>query len=126
MLRKTLSAAMVLSFLLASCASHTVIKSYPAGANAYIDNVKIGVTPLEYSDYAVAGTEKVLRLEKEGYKPLETVITKDRFQPLPCVGTVLCLFPIVWIYGYPEEQTFELEKLPGNGGSGAPAATIYF
>lgn len=124
MLRKAISVLLALSFLLASCASHTVIKSCPEGAEVYLDNIKKGVTPLEYSDFAVTGTEKNLRLEKEGYKPLETIITKDKFQILPCIGTIFCLFPIVWIYGYPEEQTFELEKLPDKNGSGASTSTI--
>jgi hypothetical protein len=124
MLRKAISVLLALSFLLASCASHMVIKSCPDGAEVYLDNIKKGVTPLEYSDFAVAGTEKSLRLEKEGYKPLETIIMKDKFKVLPCIGTVFCFFPIAWVFGYPEEQTFELEKLPDEKGSGVSTSTI--
>ncbi len=111
MFRKTVSLLLVVSILLAGCASRTIIKSCPAGANVYIDNRQMGVTPLEYSDYGVAGTEKNLRLEKEGYKPFQTVMTKDKFQVLPFIGTLFCLFPFAWIFGYPEEQTYDLEKL---------------
>ncbi len=124
MIRKAVSVMLAVSFLLTSCASHTVINSCPSGADVYVNNIKAGVTPLEYSDYAVAGTETSLRLEKEGYKPLETILTKDKFQVLPCIGTIFCLFPVVWIFGYPQEQTFELEELPDGNGSGAPISII--
>ena len=43
----------VLSFFVVSCASKTVIKSRPEGAEVYIDNVRKGVTPLPYSDTAI-------------------------------------------------------------------------
>lgn len=111
MRRKAVSILLALSLLPAGCASTTLIKSFPEGAAVCIDDSYAGVTPLEYSDFAVAGAEKKITLEKEGYKRLETVIAKDKFQVLPCIGTVFCLFPVVWVYGYPEEQTFELEKI---------------
>ncbi|NTW07435.1 MAG: PEGA domain-containing protein [Syntrophaceae bacterium] len=97
-------------FLCVGCASTTTIKSRPDGANVYIDNVKAGVTPLAYSDTAIAGSTKALKLKKDGYMPLETVIRKSEFQIGPCIGGLLVLFPFVWILGYPESYEFELEK----------------
>ena len=123
MLRKAISILLVM-ILLGGCVSRTLIKSFPEGATVFIDSINEGVTPLVYSDMAVTGTEKKLRLEKEGYKPLETEITKDKFQVLPCIGTVLCIFPVVWLFGYPEEQTFKLEKLPDKPGVSASAPVI--
>jgi hypothetical protein len=99
-------------FLFMGCASTTNIKSRPEGAEVFVDNVRIGVTPARYSDTAIAGSTKALRLKKEGYKPFETVIRKSEFQVGPCIGGVLVLFPFIWVLGYPETYEFELEKLP--------------
>jgi len=124
MFKKAVSIMLALSLILASCARHTVIRSSPPGAQVYIEDKQAGVTPLEYSDYAVAGTEKNIRLEKEGYKPFQAVMMKDKFQALPFIGTLFCLFPIAWIFGYPEEQIYELEKLPDESGPGASPTSI--
>jgi hypothetical protein len=94
------------------CASSTTIKSRPEGAEAFIDNVRIGVTPIQYSDTAIAGSTKQLRLKKEGYRSFDSVIRKSEFQVGPCIGGVFVLFPFIWILGYPEAYEFELEKLP--------------
>jgi len=98
-------------FLFMSCASTTNIRSRPEGAEVFVDNVRIGVTPIQYSDTAIAGTTKALRMKKVGYSPFETVIRKSEFQVGPCIGGLLVLFPFVWILGYPETYEFELEKL---------------
>jgi len=94
------------------CVSTTNIKSRPEGAEVFVDNVRIGVTPIQYSDTAIAGTTKALKMKKEGYIPFETVLRKSEFQVGPCIGGLLVLFPFVWILGYPETYDFELEKLP--------------
>lgn len=98
-------------FLLVGCASTTNIKSRPDGADVYVDNIKIGLTPLSYSDTAIAGTTKALKLKKDGFVPLETVIRKSEFQIGPCIGGLFVLFPFIWILGYPENYDFELEKM---------------
>ncbi len=96
-------------FFLAGCASNINIKSKPEGADVYIDNIKMGKTPLQYADTAIAGTTKNIKIKKEGYVPLETVIRKSEFQLGPCIGGLLVLFPFIWILGYPAVQEFELE-----------------
>ncbi|MBW2661926.1 MAG: PEGA domain-containing protein [Deltaproteobacteria bacterium] len=101
----------VLNFFAVGCASKTLIKSRPEGAEVYIDNVRKGVTPLQYSDTAIAGSSKTLKLKKKGYRDFETKLRKSEFQVGPCIGGALVLFPFVWILGYQEEQEFELEKL---------------
>jgi len=112
---KVLICLFLLIFFLMGCASKTLIKSRPQGAEVYIDNVRKGVTPLPYSDTAIAGATKPLKLKKEGYKTFEGVIRKSEFQAGPCIGGVLVLFPFIWILGYPGEYEFELEKLPEKG-----------
>ena len=101
----------VFIFFIVGCASTTTIKSRPDGANVYVDNIKVGVTPLTYSDTAIAGTTKALKLKKESYTPLETVIRKSEFQIGPCIGGLFVIFPFIWILGYPENYEFELEKI---------------
>lgn len=108
---KLLICFMVLSFFTVACASTTIIKSRPEGAVVYIDNVRKGVTPLQYSDTAIAGTTKRVVLKKEGYRNFDTLIRKSEFDVGPCIGGVLVLFPFIWILGYPGEYEFELEKL---------------
>ncbi len=98
-----------LVFFVVGCASSTMIKSRPDGAEVYIDNIKKGVTPLKYEDTAIAGTAKPLRLKKVGYENLDTVIRKSEFEWGPCIGGALVLFPFVWILGYPPEYEFELQ-----------------
>lgn len=97
-------------FVFMGCASTTTIKSRPDGATVYMDNIKIGATPIRYSDTALAGTTKSLKLTKDGYKPLETVIRKSEFQWGPLIGGLLVLFPFIWILGYPDIYEFDLEK----------------
>ena len=102
-------AILALLAIISGCSSATLIRSRPEGATVYVDNVSKGTTPLQYSDTAIAGTVKPIRLKKDGYKPLDTVIRKDQFQAGPCIGGVLVLFPFVWILGYPDVYEFELE-----------------
>ena len=108
-LKTRIVALMALVALISSCASTTVIRSKPEGAAVYIDNIQKGITPLQYSDTAIAGTSKSIRIEKEGYKPLDTVIRKDTFQIGPCIGGLFVIFPFIWVLGYPDAYDFELK-----------------
>ncbi|MBW2078235.1 MAG: PEGA domain-containing protein [Deltaproteobacteria bacterium] len=101
-----------LVFFLMGCASKTIIRSTPEGAEVYIDNLRMGTTFLPYFDTAIAGSTKSLKLKIEGYRTFETTIRKSEFQVGPCVGGVLVLFPFICILGYPEVYEFELEELP--------------
>jgi hypothetical protein len=98
-------------FVFMGCASTTTIKSRPDGAMVYIDNVKIGTTPIQHSDTDIAGATRSLKLTKDGYKPLETTIRKSEFQWGPLIGGLLVLFPFIWILGYPDTYEFDLEKI---------------
>jgi len=107
--RTRMFALIMIAVFVSGCASSTVIRSRPDGAAVYMDNVQQGTTPLTYSDTAIAGTVKTIRLKKDGYKPLDTVIRKDKFQTGPCIGGVLVLFPFIWVLGYQDVYEFELE-----------------
>jgi TolB-like protein len=51
------------------------INSNPAGARIYIDNIEWGVTP---KTVELSSGKYLLRLEKEGYKPIKRVISVER------------------------------------------------
>jgi hypothetical protein len=105
---KKYTAILMVCLFVSACVSSTNIKTRPDGANVFIDNIKVGVTPMRYSDTAIAGTAKALKLEKEGYESFETVIRKSEFEWGPCIGGIFVLFPFIWILGYPETYEFEL------------------
>jgi hypothetical protein len=102
--------ALLLLFAFVGCASMTTFKSEPLGADVFVDNVKIGKTPCQYSDSAILGTSKPVKIAMEGYKPLETVIRKEKAKVLPIIGTFLFGVPVLWILGYQNEYNYMLEK----------------
>jgi PBP1b-binding outer membrane lipoprotein LpoB len=106
---KKVVAILMVFFFLVGCASNINIKSKPDGADVYIDNIKVGKTPVDYSDTAIAGSTKNIKIKKEGYVPLESIIRKSEFQLGPCIGGFFVFFPFIWILGYPKVQEFELE-----------------
>ena len=107
---KKVFALFIASIFLVSCVSTTNIRTRPDGADVFIDNIRAGKTPMQYSDTAIAGTSKNIKITKEGYATVETVIRKSEFQIGPCIGGLFVLFPFIWILGYPETYDFELEK----------------
>lgn len=106
---RALALIVIAAFMVSSCASPTVIRSRPDGAEVYIDNIKQGTTPLNYSDTAILGTSKAIRLKKDGYKMLDTMIRKDTFQVGPCIGGALVGIPFLWVLGYQDAYEFQLE-----------------
>ncbi len=107
--RTRMLALIMIAVFVSACSSSTVIRSRPDGATVYMDNVQQGTTPLTYSDTAIAGTTKAIRLKKDGYKTLDTVIRKDKFEVGPCIGGVLIFFPFIWVLGYQDVYEFGLE-----------------
>jgi len=106
---KALSAILIV-ILLSGCAIPTVIKSQPEGATVYIDNTKMGKTPLTYSDTEILLSHKNVRLELDGYKSFNRIIKKDKLKIGPLVGACFAGIPGLWALGYDEEYNFELER----------------
>jgi hypothetical protein len=106
---KTLTTILIAIFL-TGCAIPTVIKSIPEGATVYIDNTKMGKTPLTYSDTEILLSQKNIRLEMDGYKPFNSIIKKDKLKVGPLVGACFAGIPGLWALGYAEEYSFELER----------------
>ena len=96
--------------MLAGCAIPTVIKSKPEGATVYIDDVKMGNTPLTYSDTEILLSQKNIRLEMDGYESYRNIIKKDKLKIGPLVGACLVVVPGFWALGYAEEYNVELKR----------------
>ncbi len=97
-------------FASVGCASTTTLKSEPIGADVYVDNVKIGKTPCQYSDTSIMGSSRPVKIVLVGYKPLETTIRKEKAQIGPIIGSLFCPVPILWILGYKDEYNYILDK----------------
>lgn len=74
LLMKSSALLMAVVVLFASCSSTTLIQSEPSGAKLYMNGEYMGVTPFSYSDTKIVGSSTEIRLEKEGYEPLLSLI----------------------------------------------------
>jgi hypothetical protein len=74
---KTISLLLVGAILLASCASTTMIQSTPSGAKVYVDGQPVGSTPYTHRDTKIVGSTTTVKLEKEGYEPLNTSFSRS-------------------------------------------------
>lgn len=95
--------------LLESCASSTVIQSNPTGAKLYLNSNYVGNTPHRHTDTKIVGTTTYVRLEKEGYEPLNTSFSRDEQADVGAIiGGVFLLFPFLWTMKYDPARTYEL------------------
>lgn len=108
------SAALVLAVavLFASCSSTTLIQSEPSGAKVYMNGEYKGVTPYSYSDTKIVGSSTEVRLEKEGYEPLYTMLSRNESADVGAIiGGVFFLFPFFWTMKYNPVHNYELRSL---------------
>lgn len=109
---RALSLFLVLSILLASCSSTTLITSNPPKAKLYINGAYVGVTPYYHTDTKIMGSVLDLKIEKEGYNPLITSISKTEEADIGAiVGGVFFLVPFLWTMGYQPSHDYELQPL---------------
>jgi hypothetical protein len=103
------------SVLFASCTSTTMIQSTPGGAKLYLNGEPVGTTPYTYSDTKIVGSTTIVKIEMEGYEPLNTTFSRDEEVDVGAiVGGVLVLFPFLWAMKYKPTHTYELVPLSGN------------
>lgn len=116
MKKQTLSSKILLGFMataifLSSCVSTTLIQSVPSGAKVYVDGATVGTTPHTHSDKKIIFSSTSVVLEKEGYEPLATTITRDEE---PNVGAIIggfFIWPIwLWALDYKPMRTYELRQ----------------
>mgnify|MGYP003705986989 FL=1 len=107
----------ILLFFLSSCKSTTLITSNPPGADLYVYKTYKGTTPYEYSDRKVSFSKLDLRLEKEGYEPLEETLRKNQKWNWVnfCIGASWLWYPsLLWTLEYDKTNNFNLKPLSKN------------
>ncbi|MFB6317593.1 PEGA domain-containing protein [Saccharicrinis sp. FJH54] len=103
---------MAVTVLFSSCVSSTVIRTLPEGAKLYMNDEFVGLTPYKHKDTKILLSETSIRLEKEGYEPFYTSITKDeQVDPGAIVGGIFLTFPFIWALGYKPVHTYEMIPL---------------
>ncbi len=115
--------ALAVLILFESCASSTVIQSNPSGAKLYLNSSLVGTTPYRHTDSKIVGTTTFVRLEKEGYEPLNTSFSRDEQADVGAIiGGIFLLFPFLWTMKYSPSRTYELvpASSPGNPPMVAP------
>lgn len=106
---------LAISILFAGCTSTTLIRSNPSKAKVYIDGSYVGETPYTYSDTKIVGGSFTLSLEKDGYKPLMTTVTRDEQVDVGAVvGGVFFWFPFLWTMEYKPLHSYELKSTDGD------------
>lgn len=103
------------SILFTSCSSTTMIVSNPPKAKVYIDGAFAGETPYRHTDSKIVGSSMLLKIEKDGFKPLIATITKDEEINIGAViGGIFTLIPFLWLMDYNPVHNYVLQPLNGN------------
>jgi hypothetical protein len=106
---------LIIAILFPGCTSTTLIQSTPKKSKVYIDGEFVGETPYVYSDSRILGSSVSIRLEKEGYQPFMTNMTKNEEADLGAIiGGVFFLVPFLWTMKYKPTHSYEL-KPQGEG-----------
>ena len=107
--------ALTALILLESCASSTIIQSNPAGAKLYLNSNYVGTTPYRHKDTKIVGSTTFVRLEKEGYEPLNTSFSRDEQADAGAIiGGIFLLFPFLWTMKYDPSHIYELAPAGNN------------
>ncbi len=108
-LMKMISLLLATSVLLASCGSTTMIHSDPSGAKLYLNGEPVGTTPYSHRDTKIVGSTTMVKLEKEGYEPLNTSFSRDEEVDVGAIiGGLFVLVPFLWTMKYKPTHTYEL------------------
>ncbi len=108
MLRRLVATCLVVA--LAACASTTTLHSSPEGAKVYLNGEYAGTTPYSMTDTKIVGSTTHVRLEREGYAPLETdIVRNEELDVGALIGGIFFLVPFLWIEEYKPTHTYELQ-----------------
>ncbi|WP_294081345.1 hypothetical protein [Proteiniphilum sp. UBA5384] len=79
-----------------------------------------GVTPLSYSDTKIVGSVTYLTLEKEGYQPFQTFLSRNESADVGAIiGGVFVLVPFLWTMKYNPVHTYELRPIANTSLTGS-------
>lgn len=109
---KVILLLLVGSILVSSCSSTTMILSNPSGAKVYLNGEPVGNTPYTYQDTKIVGSRTIVKLEKEGYDPLNTFFSRDEEVDVGAIiGGIFFLIPFLWTMKYKPTHTYELTPI---------------
>ena len=109
---RIVASILLVSFVMIGCSSTTLITSDPPGAKLSINGVSVGKTPYTHSDTRIVGSTLMIKLEKDGYEPLNTIISRDeRVDVGAIVGGIFLLVPFLWTMQYNPQHSYELSPL---------------
>ena len=108
-----------ITILFASCASTTIIQTNIPEASVFLNGAKVGSTPYAMTDTKIVGSRTSVKLEKEGYTPLNTSITRDEQVDVGAlIGGLFVYVPFLWTMKYNPTHYYELvpleEYIPSN------------
>lgn len=108
-LKNLIPLALTSTLLFPSCASTTMIDSYPSNAKIYMNGENVGTTPYKHRDTKIVGSSNQVRIEKEGYKTYNTTFSKNEEIAVgPLIGGVFVLVPYLWIMKYKKARLYDL------------------
>ena len=94
------------AILFASCASTTLIQSNPSDAKLYLNGEYVGKTPYAHRDTKIVGSTTFIKLEKEGYNPLNASFSRgEELDVGALIGGIFVLVPFLWIMKYKAFRT---------------------
>lgn len=106
---KVVSILLAVGILFESCASSTLIQSYPSGAKVYIDGEPVGTTPYWHTDTKISGSIVNVDLVKDGYKPFYTSFMRaEQVDVGAIIGGFFVWFPFLWTMKYKPTHNYEL------------------
>jgi hypothetical protein len=109
---RIIASVLLVSFVMIGCSSTTLITSDPPGAKLSINGVSVGKTPYTHSDTRIVGSTLMIKLEKDGYEPLNTTISRDeRVDVGAIIGGLFVLVPFLWTMQYNPQHSYELSPL---------------
>lgn len=115
LITKTIALLLSVSIIVSGCASSTLIQTSPTKAKIYIDGEPVGTTPYTHIDTKIMGSSTIVKLEKEGYEPLNTYFSRTEVVDVGAIiGGFFCWVPFLWTMKYKPVHYYEMVPLSGS------------
>jgi hypothetical protein len=116
MITKAIALLLSGSIIFTGCVSTTMIQSVPTGAKLYLDGEPVGTTPYTHADTKIVGSMTSVKLEKEGYEPMNTFLSRNEEVDVGAIiGGIICWVPFLWVMKYRPAHTYEMTAITGTG-----------
>ena len=108
---KVLKTAVLLAVVVAmiGCSTLVRIETEPKDAAIYIDDVRVGTSPVEEEYSNFVGNQYYIRIEKQGYRTVRTKLQKE-IKAGPLIAGLFIWPFLLWCYGPSEVQYYDLER----------------